>query len=259
MPASDTGVVSGERLSRTRPRVGFGDRSLIMTATLDRATTPTTSESPLRLSMAPDGARAGRLDGAWWPRSRDLLRELPSLAAELDERWGRVTRVTVNPEQWPLIPRRIPVAGHTVHAGWFSIEQDEHMIMVCSYIPRRLNLLVVPPQTNAVDAARLMAEAADPANTRTASELLAARTSVDAAQPEARSDFLPSSVAPADGAREAERRAELARLLAGSWPAPDQSASAWGSARWGGPSYLPMRGGTDPAHRRSAGGGPGQG
>ena len=246
MPASDTGVVSGERLSRTRPRVGFGDRSLIMTATLDRATTPTTSESPLRLSMAPDGARAGRLDGAWWPRSRDLLRELPSLAAELDERWGRVTRVTVNPEQWPLIPRRIPVAGHTVHAGWFSIEQDEHMIMVCSYTPRRLNLLVVPPQTNAVDAARLMAEAADPANTGTASELLAAETSAGAAEPKARSDFLPSAVAPTDG------------LGAASWPAPDHSASAWASARWGGPSYLPLRSGTDPDHRGPAGGGPGQ-
>ncbi|MFI9360341.1 DUF5994 family protein [Kitasatospora sp. NPDC053057] len=229
-----------------------------MTAILDRATTPVIPESPLRLSMAPDGVRAGRLDGAWWPRSRDLLVELPSLTAELDERWGRVTRITVNPAQWPLIPRRIPVAGHTVRAGWFSIEQDKHMIMVCSYIPRRLNLLVVPPRTNSVDAARLMTEAADPANTRSASELLAARAGAREAQPEARSDFMPLAVAPADGAREAERRAGLARLRADSWPAPDRSASAWASARWGGPSYLPIRGGTDPTHRSSARGGPEQ-
>ncbi|WP_354641393.1 DUF5994 family protein [Kitasatospora camelliae] len=191
-----------------------------MTAILDSATTPTTPESAVRLSMAPDGVRPGRLDGAWWPRSRDLLLELPSLAAEIDERWGRVTRITVNPGQWPLIPRRIPVTGHVVHAGWFTTEQDEHMIMVCSYAPRRLNLLVVPPQTDAADAARLMTEAADPANTRTASELLAAGTGGGAAEPEFRSGFLPSPVAPSDGVGQVGQRADLARSRAASWPAP---------------------------------------
>ncbi|MFF1793451.1 DUF5994 family protein [Kitasatospora sp. NPDC058263] len=191
-----------------------------MTAILDCAPTPTTPESTLRLSLAPGGAQAGRLDGAWWPRSRDLLRELPSLAAEIDKRWGRVTRITVNPAQWPVVPRRIPVAGHTVHAGWFTLEQDEHVVTVCSYAPRHLNLLVVPPQTDAVDAARLMTEAADPVSTRTASALLTAGTGGAAAQPKARSDFLPSAVTPADGVGEAGRRADLARSRAASWPVP---------------------------------------
>lgn len=146
-----------------------------MTTMFDRAApAPSALESAPRLSLAPHGFRPGRLDGAWWPRSRDLLLELPSLAAELDARWGRVTRITVNPAQWPVIPRRVPVTGHTVHAGWYTTEQDEHMIMVCSYAPRRLELLVVPPRTDSAGAVRLMAEAADPANTRTASELLAA-------------------------------------------------------------------------------------
>ncbi|MBV6700435.1 DUF5994 family protein [Kitasatospora aureofaciens] len=95
-------------------------------------------------------------------RSRYLLLELPALAAEIDERWGRITRITVNPAQWPVIPPRIPVTGHTVHAGWFTTEQDEHTIAVFSYAPRRLNLLVVPPATDAVDAARLMSEASRP-------------------------------------------------------------------------------------------------
>ncbi|ARF82791.1 DUF5994 family protein [Kitasatospora aureofaciens] len=191
-----------------------------MTAILDRATTPTTPASPLRLSLAPDGVRAGRLDGAWWPRSRDLLLELPSLAAELDERWGRITRITVNPAQWPLIPRRIPVTGHTVHAGWFTTEQDEHTIAVFSYAPRRLTLLVVPPETDATGAAQLMAAAAGPANTSTASDLLAAQTGDGAAKPASRSDFLPSAVAPSNGAGEAGRRADIARDRAASWPVP---------------------------------------
>ncbi|MFC5889417.1 DUF5994 family protein [Kitasatospora sp. CM 4170] len=187
---------------------------------LDRTTTAA-PDSAARLSLAPPGERPGhRLDGAWWPRSRDLLLELPSLAADLDERWGRITRITVNPAQWPVVPSRIPVTGHTVHAGWFTTEQDEHTIAVFSYAPRRLTLLVVPPNTDAVDAARLMSEAADPAGTRTASDLLAAGTGGDVAEPESRSDFLPSAVAPTDGAREAGRRAVVARSRAASWPVP---------------------------------------
>ncbi|MFF7990512.1 DUF5994 family protein [Kitasatospora xanthocidica] len=136
------------------------------------------------------------MDGAWWPRSRDLLLEVPALAAALDGLWGRVTRITVNPEQWPVIPRRIPVTGHIVHAGWFTTEQDEHTIAVFSYAPRRLTLLVVPPETDATGAARLMAAAADPASTGPASALLAAQTSGSAAGPTSRSDFLPSAVTP---------------------------------------------------------------
>ncbi|GLW74630.1 hypothetical protein Kpho02_69280 [Kitasatospora phosalacinea] len=193
-----------------------------MTTTFDRAAAaPAALESVPRLSLAPGGVRPGRLDGAWWPRSRDLLLELPSLAAELDARWGRVTRITVNPAQWPVVPRRVPVTGHTVHVGWYTTEQDEHMIMVCSYAPRRLDLLVVPPGTDSADAARLMAEAADPANTRTASELLAAGGG--GARPEPGSGFLPSSVAPPRGTGAADRRADTARSRAASWPA---SASA---------------------------------
>ncbi|SOB83116.1 DUF5994 family protein [Streptomyces sp. 1331.2] len=190
-----------------------------MTTALDRATTPPTTDYTARLSLTPGGVRQGRLDGSWWPRSRDLLLELPALAAEIDERWGRITRITVNPAQWPVIPRRIPVTGHTVHAGWFTVEQDPHVMMVCSYAPRRLNLLVVPPQTDAVEAARLMAEAADPANTRTASELLTAEPSAAATGTGTRSDFLPSTVTPSTGLGEAERRADLARSRAASWPA----------------------------------------
>ncbi|ROR43467.1 DUF5994 family protein [Kitasatospora cineracea] len=171
-----------------------------------------TPEPALRFSLAPDGPRAGRLDGAWWPRSHDLPLELPALAAELDTRWGRVARITVNPAQWLTVPRRIPVAGHTVHVGWFTAVQDRHTISVRSHLPHRLTLLVVPPRTGALAAARLMAEAADPANTSTASELLADE---------------PSAKMP-------DRRGIV-------WPVRDPSVSAWGSARWGGPSSSPGR------------------
>ncbi|MFD5561245.1 DUF5994 family protein [Kitasatospora griseola] len=181
-----------------------------------------TPEPALRLCLAPDGSRAGRLDGAWWPRSHDLSFELPALAAELDAQWGRVAGITVNPAQWLTVPRRIPVAGHTVHTGWLTAVQGRHTISVRSHLPRRLTLLVVPPRTGAVAAARLMAEAADPANTRTASELLADE---------------PSAKVP-------DRRGIV-------WPVRDPSVSAWGSARWGGPSSSPRR--SDPGPRPTSG------
>ncbi|MFD7400682.1 DUF5994 family protein, partial [Streptomyces virginiae] len=60
-----------------------------MTTTLDRGAQRAVVLRPARLSLTPKTALAGQLDGAWWPRSRDLEAELPALAAALDETWGR--------------------------------------------------------------------------------------------------------------------------------------------------------------------------
>ncbi|WP_149826432.1 DUF5994 family protein [Streptomyces tailanensis] len=126
-----------------------------------------------RLSLAPTGSVPGLLDGAWWPRSRDLLREIPTLTNALDACWGRITHVTVNPAQWPVIPRKVPVTGHTVHVGWFADEQDPNKVILLSYTVGRLDLLVIPPETEPAAAARLMAAATVPGGIRTASGLMA--------------------------------------------------------------------------------------
>lgn len=78
------------------------------------------------------------------PRSRVRT---PSLTAVLDPLWGRITRVTVNPVHWPVVPRKVSVAGHVVKVGWFLAEQDPHELLLLSYRTGRWNLLVVPPQT----------------------------------------------------------------------------------------------------------------
>ncbi|MFI0712887.1 DUF5994 family protein [Streptomyces inhibens] len=131
-----------------------------------------TSSLPLRLMLAPAGTAPALLDGAWWPRSRDLTAELPALTAVLDPLWGRITHVTVNPTFWPVIPRKVPVDGHVVRVGWFKPEQDPHKLLLLSYTTGRWDLLVIPPETGPATAARLMAEAADPLGTLTASGLL---------------------------------------------------------------------------------------
>ncbi|WP_405616712.1 DUF5994 family protein [Streptomyces sp. NBC_00076] len=150
-----------------------------MTATIslsptleDRLSSSSPTSSSLRLSLAPAGAAPALLDGAWWPRSRDLVAELPTLMAVLDPLWGRITRVTVNPTHWPVVPRKVPVAGHVVNVGWFRSEQDPHELLLLSYHVGRWNLLVVPPWTDPVSAAWLMSAASDPLGTSTASRLM---------------------------------------------------------------------------------------
>lgn len=119
----------------------------------------------------------GLLDGAWWPRSRDLPLELSALADVLDPLGGRITRIAVNSRYWPVVPRRIPVNGHVVKVGWFTTELDPHKILLLSHTTGRWNLLVIPPGADASAAARLMAAASDstgPTATATATELIAA-------------------------------------------------------------------------------------
>jgi Family of unknown function (DUF5994) len=146
-----------------------------MTVTLD--STPMTDEraaSPsARLFLKSADATPGLLDGAWWPRSRDLSAEIPALTDALDRCWRRITRITVNPAFWSVVPRKVAVTGHVVQVGWFTAEQDPHKLLLLSYTVGRLDLLVVPPTTGATAAARLMSAAADPLNLLTASGLIA--------------------------------------------------------------------------------------
>ncbi|AOR36751.1 hypothetical protein BFF78_41985 [Streptomyces fodineus] len=145
-----------------------------MTATIDHAIAEERlSSAPARLSLTPPASAPGLLDGAWWPRSRDLLREIPGLTDALDARWGRITRVIVNPAHWPVIPHKVPVTGHIVHVGWFAAEQDPNKLILLSYTVGRLDLLVIPPETEPTAAARLMAAAAVPGSLCTASGLMA--------------------------------------------------------------------------------------
>jgi hypothetical protein len=155
----------------------FGDGFRVMRAT--------NSHSPLQAVMAPTErlalrsessfAGSAELDGAWWPRSRDLLSELPALADVLDPLWGRITRIAVNPRHWPILPPRIFVNGHVVKVGWFTAALDPHAILLLSFTAGPWNLLVIPPETGAARAARLMAAAsADTVPPMTATALMAA-------------------------------------------------------------------------------------
>ncbi|MEU0283191.1 DUF5994 family protein [Streptomyces sp. NPDC006195] len=127
---------------------------------------------PARLTLAPGAHGTGAFDGVWWPRSRDLARELPALAVAMDLPWGRITNVLVNPTHWAAVPRKVQLPDRMLHVGWFA-EQDPHKLILRSYSTGRWDLLVIPPETSPAMAARLMARAAGPDSVLSASALIA--------------------------------------------------------------------------------------
>ncbi|WP_232376279.1 DUF5994 family protein [Amycolatopsis aidingensis] len=131
--------------------------------------------SRARLKLKPQVASStGFVDGAWWPRSRNLCAELPALLAALGPRLGRVERVTYNLSVWDLAVRKAPVGNQVVRLdGFFSQAPD--LVTVVGAGGRRLTLLVVPPDTAGVAAHRVLMTASTPDNVDGTDVLLAAR------------------------------------------------------------------------------------
>ncbi len=140
------------------------------------------SRDPLRLRLRPKTLTTGYVDGAWWPRSRDLAAELPALLAVLAVRLGEIPRVSYNLTEWGTAPSQIAADGVRVRLyGFWS--RPEHTVDVIAADRRRLTLLVVPPDTDPSAAHETMMRAALRENADTAEDLLnagAAESTVDA-------------------------------------------------------------------------------
>ncbi|TQJ85520.1 DUF5994 family protein [Streptomyces sp. SLBN-31] len=121
---------------------------------------PHPSSPVLRLRLAPHGDVPRSIDGAWWPRSYDLLAELPSLLAGLPRMWGHITSVTVNGALWPMTPGRMLVSNEVVRVCRTLAASAPHTIVLLAPGQGRWDLLVVPPDTTEEAASPLMAAAA---------------------------------------------------------------------------------------------------
>ncbi|WP_165358423.1 DUF5994 family protein [Haloactinopolyspora alba] len=97
-----------------------------------------------RAVFRPGTAGVRALDGAWWPRSRDLTAELPALVAALTGNGFEPARVAYNPQTWDAAGRKVAVAERTIRLGWFRTI-DPHLVSVTG-LDRwdRADLLVVP-------------------------------------------------------------------------------------------------------------------
>jgi Family of unknown function (DUF5994) len=155
-----------------------GPHLRIVTPPATMATEP--PRQTLRLTLKPQAPATGYVDGAWWPRSRDLSTELPALLAVLAVRLGGVLRVSYNLATWDAVPRRLDVNGRQLRLGGFHA-QHAHTVDVIGANGACLTLLVLPPGADPVAAHRTMITASRRDNVDSIDHLLAATTAAERA------------------------------------------------------------------------------
>lgn len=138
-------------------------------------TASTSSSAPdgLRLHLS-DEASGDRVDGAWWPRSRDLQREAADLVDHFPADSGQITRLLFSRPDWDRSSTdgvgSVRAARGTVEIGSFPSD-DTHLMILTMSSGRRLKLLVVASDTPDAEAEEMMhatTAAASPDGTPTA-------------------------------------------------------------------------------------------
>ncbi|MDV9189854.1 DUF5994 family protein [Streptomyces sp. SR27] len=117
-------------------------------------------------------SREGVLDGAWWPRSRDIATELPALIRALTTHLGPVTRVGLDTDAWEEVPTRVVVDDRVVRLDSFPVGDDT--VLITRGDNDHFALLVVPPDTTPDAARDAMARAVDAGNVTQAAGILVA-------------------------------------------------------------------------------------
>ncbi|MFI8449941.1 DUF5994 family protein [Streptomyces erythrochromogenes] len=126
------------------------------------------------LRLETTSSREGLLDGAWWPRTRDIVTELPALISVLTEHLGPITRVGVDASAWNDPPARLVVDGRVVHLDSDPVGDDT--VLVTRGHNDHFALLVVPPGTTADAARKAMARAVRADNITQAAQILITTT-----------------------------------------------------------------------------------
>ncbi len=125
----------------------------------------------LRLAMGPALAANDKLDGGWWPHSRDLSTEFAELVDNFPVEHARIVRAVYSPADWDNAPRRVAVRGRFVKVGHFP-RDDTHVIYLTTGNRDTYCLLVVPPEFNEAQGAEALLAASTPRNRHSAAELL---------------------------------------------------------------------------------------
>ncbi|HEY7592206.1 MAG TPA: DUF5994 family protein [Actinophytocola sp.] len=133
------------------------------------------AEQPSRVHLkpaTPTPGDQGHVDGAWWPRPRDLAAELPALFAALATRLGTIERMAYNLGERQPAPRRLATGTTRVTPGGFRY-QAANTVDVIGSGSRRVTLLVEPPETSDATASNIALAAADARNIERVDSLLA--------------------------------------------------------------------------------------
>jgi len=132
-----------------------------MTTTMSRRSIAIASTPPPtpRLRLDPTGSRRSLLDGGWWPRSSDLLTELPGLILAIDPLRGRVTGLLLSAAGWDSLPQRLQIGDRVVRLGYFTSLPATLLTALCDN-GDRVDLLIVAPRTEPATATAAMITAA---------------------------------------------------------------------------------------------------
>ena len=127
----------------------------------------------LRIELAAEFGH-GPLDGAWWPRSDDLQREVADLVDHFPR--GRIDHLVYSRPDWTNTAPRVHTQRGSIKVGSFP-RDDTHVVLLNLASRRILRLLVVPAYTDTASAHLVLHRAAEPGNLADADELL--RTSTE--------------------------------------------------------------------------------
>lgn len=128
------------------------------------------SNRPLRLRLGrPPGQ--DRLDGAWWPYSRDLESEMSDLVHQFPPTHGRISRAVYSRPDWDTAPRRLTAGGRVVEVEALP-RDDTHVLIVELGDGSRLTLLVVPPDFTPGQGEEALLAGSTAGNRHAAGELL---------------------------------------------------------------------------------------
>jgi hypothetical protein len=138
----------------------------------------------LRLALS-DSIGYGGLDGAWWPRSRNLETELADLVQRFPVSVGRIVRAVYSTPDWQPAPRRVRVGDGFVKVGSFP-HDDNHRILLRLSNRQILHVMVVPPDSSPTLAVAVMTTATSPGNRDCAATILKDAQDAEAAENVAR-------------------------------------------------------------------------
>ena len=128
------------------------------------------SNERLRLALSASIGR-GVLDGAWWPRSRNLENELADLVDNFPATSGRVVHAVYSRPDWQPTHRRIKVKRGLIKVGSFP-NDDSHRILLGLSNREILQIMVIPPHSSPALALAVMVTAASPGNRDSAATIL---------------------------------------------------------------------------------------
>jgi Family of unknown function (DUF5994) len=111
-----------------------------------------------RLQLKPKRPASEHFDGAWWPRSTQLIDELPGLVTSLSDRLGQVVMVGYRRNGWAETPPLAEVAGHTIELLGFSSDEPASVIVI-GEDGRHLTLHVIRPDASKQIARQALQEA----------------------------------------------------------------------------------------------------